>query len=107
MAVIGRSGRIGRWRFRGVIQILVVDNFLGSVKTKTALSATIGTDGKEKQDPIFENPAALGAMHVQASTAGTGLFRVVDEESQGTPHGYSIIPRSVSGRNPRQIVVVS
>ena len=107
MAMTGWSGRIGRRRFHCVIQILVVDNFLGSVKTKTALSATIGTDGKEKQDPIFENPAALGAMHVQASTAGTGLFRVVDEESQGTPHGYSIIPRSVSGRNPRQIVVVS
>jgi hypothetical protein len=43
-------------------------------------------------------------MHVQASAAGTGFFRVVDEESQDTPHWYSILPRSVSGRNRRRIV---
>ena len=104
MAVTGWSGGIGRWKFRGVIQLLVVDNFLGSVETKTALSATIGTDGKEKQDPIFQNPAALGAMHVHASTAGTRLFRMVGEQPQDTLHWNSIIPRSVPGGNPRKIV---
>src|ERR1700680_830702 len=82
----GRSGIIGRRGFRGIIRLQVVLKFFGSIKTKPALSATVGKDGEEKQDPIFQNPAALGAMHVHSSTARTRLVGMVDEDSEDTPH---------------------
>jgi hypothetical protein len=95
------SGFIRSHRFRDVTQLIAVRKFFGAVKTKAALTATIGTNRDEKQDPEFQNPSALGAMHVHASAPGTGLFRVVNEESEDTPHRKSIILRSVSGRNAR------
>jgi hypothetical protein len=72
-------GFISCHRFWDVAQIIAVCKFFGAVKTKAALSATIGTNRDEEQDPIFQNPSALGAMHVHASAPGAGLFRVVDE----------------------------
>src|ERR1700682_2641498 len=101
-AATGRSGVIDCYRVRGFLQSQAVLKFLGSIKTKPALSATIGKDGEEKQDPIFQNPAALGAMHVHASAAGTRLVRMVDKESKDTPHRDRIISRSVFGRNTRR-----
>jgi hypothetical protein len=96
------SGFISCAGFRHVEKIIFVCKFFGAVKTKAALSATIGTNRHEEQDPIFQNPTAFGAMHVHASTPGAGLFRVVDEESENTPHRKSIIPRTISGRNDRR-----
>jgi len=95
------GGFISCHRVWHVAQLIAVVKFFGAVKTKAALSATIGTNREEEQDPIFQNPSALGAMNVHASTPGTGLFRVVNEESQDTAHRKSIIRRSVSGRNAR------
>ena len=94
------SGFISCHRFWHVAQLIAVCKSFGAVKTKAALSATIGTNGEKKQDPIFQNPAALGAMHVHASTPGTRFFGVVNEESEDAAHRNSIIARGMPGRNP-------
>ena len=87
---------------RFVVQFPVVGKFLGSVETKAAFSAAIRANIHEHQDPIFQEPPALGAMHVHASTPGTRFFRVINEESEDASHRNSIIARSVPRRNPRR-----
>jgi len=96
------SGFIRCHKFWHVTQVVAVSKFFGAVKTKAALSATIGTNREEEQGPIFQNPTALGAMHVHASTPGTRFFRVINEESEDASHRNSIIARSVPRRNPRR-----
>jgi len=83
-----------------VVRFLIVRKFPGCVKTKAALSAAVGANVDERQHPIFQNPAALGAMHVHASTPGTRFFGVVNEESEDAAHRNSIIARGMPGRNP-------
>ena len=100
IAVTWLRGIIGCGKFRVVVRFLVARKFLGSVKTKAALSAAIGSNADEKQDPVLQNPPALGAMHVHASAAGTRFFGVVDEEAEDAAHRNSIIARDVAGRNP-------
>jgi hypothetical protein len=100
IAVTWLRGIIGCGKFRVVVRFTVVRKFLGSVKTKAALSAAIGANVDEKQNPVFQNPPALGAMHMHASTAGTRFFGVIDEESEDASHRNSIISRSVTRRNP-------
>jgi hypothetical protein len=104
-----RGVRIGGTLLRGIIvcsdirlvmRVLIVGKFLGSVKAKAALSAAVGANVDEKQNPVFQNPPALGAMNVHASTPGTRFFGVVDEESEDAAHRNSIIARSMPGRNP-------
>jgi hypothetical protein len=52
---------------------------LWAVKALPAFPAPIRANRDEKQNPEFQQPSALGAMHVRASTMGTGSFGVIDE----------------------------
>jgi hypothetical protein len=68
--------------------LLSVREFLWSVKTEPAFSATIGTYGEEKQDPVFQHASAFSPMHVHAPATGARFLRMVDEKSKSTPHRY-------------------
>src|ERR1700690_568359 len=70
----------------GFRKIRIIRKSLGTVKTKAALSATVGPDRQEKQDPEFKDASALGAMHMHAPTTRAGLFRAVNKKSVNTPH---------------------
>jgi len=102
IAVPWLRGFIGCGHIRFVVQFPAVGKFLGSVKTKAALSAAVWANIHEHQHPVFQKPPALGAMHVHASTPGTRFFRVINEESEDASHRNSIIARSVPRRNPRR-----
>jgi hypothetical protein len=91
IAAAGWSCFVGFRKFRFAVHFFVTWNSLGPVKTKAAFSATIGANVQEKQDPVFQNPPALGPMHVHASTARTRFFGLVDEESEDASHPNKII----------------
>ena len=62
--------------FRDLLQVQFVEAFLlghplGAIETLAALAAAIRAKRQEEQDPKFQKPSALGAMHVIAAAQGT------------------------------------
>jgi len=94
---IWQNAEIACGALRNLVQ--VVWKFLRTVKTEAAFSATVGTNGNEKQNPIFQKSAAFGAMYVHAAATRTRSFRLVDIQSEDSSHVNRIISRTLSGCN--------
>ena len=90
----------GRLRFPGLIGIPCAGKFFGAIKALPALSAAVGAEGQEKEDPEFENAATFCAMHMRAATKRTGFLWLINKKSKDTFHPEGMIPLRVTRRNP-------
>lgn len=50
------------------VEHIPLGQFLGPIKTLSALTAAIGAIGQKEENPEFQEASAFGAMHVIAAT---------------------------------------
>jgi hypothetical protein len=80
-------------------EVFPLGHALGGIETLSALAAPVRAKRQEKQDPKFQNPSALRAMHVVAAAHRTISNFGVHEQSKGAFHWLRMIPSGEPGRN--------
>ena len=88
-----------RFHFAWIGRVVLLGHMFGAVETLAALAASVGAVRKEKQNPKFEESAALGAMDVMAAALGTTSLSTVDKQAQRAFHWPRII---APGESPAQ-----